>query len=347
MGPVHTDNPFDSGKHMGSHHNMQKPLILITEPEQYSRKALDIYESVGRVMMGLQDGRGNVDRADVFALVVRLGHNLNPGFLAPFKNLKYIISPTTGITHIDTRYCDDRNIRILTLKGEVSFLDSVTATSELTIGLILSLVRNIPAARRDVIENLRWDRDPFKGRELNSLRLGLLGLGRLGRQTARFAKAFGMAVNAHDPNVPDSAFSELGVDRIPTIIELFRLSNILSVHVAYSPENRRIIGETELNALPKGAYLINTSRGEIIDEKALLAALKSGRLAGAALDVLDGENEILNLGEHPLIKYARGKDNLIITPHIGGCARDSMERTEIFMAGKFRDMHMMETGPQG
>jgi D-3-phosphoglycerate dehydrogenase len=292
--------------------------ILNLEPDGYSTDARAILEGVGEYV----DACWNLTTVD--ALIVRLAYRIDADFLSEFPRLKYILSATTGLDHIDLIEAEKRGIKVLSLKGETGFLRSIPATAELTWGLILSLLRNIPAAVQSV-KSGEWDRDAYKGHDLRGKTLGIIGMGRVGRQVARFGDAFGMSVIGHDKTFPRNAEMYWQLD------DLLRQADIISIHVPLDESTRGMIGATEFSLMKKGAYLINTSRGEVIDEPALLHALENGHLAGAAVDVMNDERGIRNPG---LLEYARTHDNLIITPHIGGCTFESMAATEIFMANK-------------
>jgi D-3-phosphoglycerate dehydrogenase / 2-oxoglutarate reductase len=312
-------------------------LIVIAEPHNYSPEALRIYRRVGPLHLGLDHGKIPEIAKSCKTLVVRLGFLLDKVFLEEFESLEYIVSPTTGLNHVDLGYCSSKGIQVLSLKNETSFLNSVTATAELTFGLILALVRHIPAAHWDVTEKGRWDRDRFRGRDLSAMVLGVLGFGRLGRKVARYGRSFGMVVRACDPYVAPELFKANHIESC-TQAELFSSSDVLTVHVKLSPKTRKLITERDLLIMKPGSFLVNTSRGEIIDENALLRFLLAEKLSGAALDVLTDEQDVSHWHSHPLVAYARIHDNLIITPHIGGCTQESMEKTEIFMAKKYADL---------
>jgi D-3-phosphoglycerate dehydrogenase len=306
--------------------------ILNLEPENYSAEALAVLQLLGEVEGGplrreeLLDCIGQYD-----VLIVRLAHQIDRAVLDRAGRLRAIVSATTGLDHIDVDYAASKGIAVLSLRGETDFLRRIPATAEHTWALLLALVRRIPAAHASVLAG-EWQRDRFRGADLAGKTLGLLGLGRIGEKVAGYAQAFGMQVLACDPYrrgwIP-------GVERLADQAELLRRSQILSVHVPLNAETEGLIGAAELALLPVGALLVNTSRGQVLDEAALLAALESGHLGGAALDVLADERQA-NLVESPLVRYARTHDNLILTPHIGGATRESMAATEIFMAHKLR-----------
>jgi D-3-phosphoglycerate dehydrogenase / 2-oxoglutarate reductase len=235
--------------------------------------------------------------------------------------LRAIATPSTGLDHIDLTEAARRGIAILSLKDDTEFLSRVTATAELAWGLLLAVVRRLPgataAARRG-----DWARDRFRGRQLSGKTLGVLGYGRLGRMVARYGLAFGMRVLACDVRAVQP---EAGVE-MTSFDSLLRESDVLSVHVHLTEANRGLVSAGAIAKMKPGAVLLNTSRGAIVDESALLAALESGRLAGAGLDVIHGEWDA-DLANHPLIRYAAGHENLVITPHVGGVTHESQAMT--------------------
>lgn len=313
--------------------------ILIVEPDGYSPKALEIYRGLGEVLAEKKLNREELLAAvpDADVLVIRLGHKIDREVLGAAKNLKIIACPTTGLDHIDLEAAKEKGVVVVSLKGETEFLNTVTATAELSWGLLLSLVRNIPAAFESVKSGL-WDRDSFKGAELRSKTLGVIGCGRLGKMCVQYGNAFFMNVLAHDPHINQSEIEKIGVESA-TMEELLRASDFVSVHVPLNESTENLIGKKEFGRMKDGAYIINTSRGKIIDEAALLAALQSGRLAGAAIDVMaeeDAGGQFLK--NNPLLEYAKTHRNLIIVPHIGGATHDSMRKTEDFIAEKTKNL---------
>lgn len=305
--------------------------ICILEPQDYSPEAIAIYKSLGEVSLGPTQKQS----ADI--LVIRLAHKFTKGVLDEYKNLKIIACPTTGLDHIDLKECERRGIKVISLNGETAFLETVTATAELAWGLVLSLVRKIPFAHRDIIQNLNWNRDAWKGFELKDKKLGILGFGRLGKIVAEYGTAFGMEVMAHDSYVAFETISAHNVTPV-SFDELFKNADVLSIHIPLNESTAKLIGADELKLMKSTAYLINTSRGEVIDEAALVAALQSGKIAGAGLDVMANEHANGKFLEHnPLVEYAKTYSNLLITPHLGGATYDAMSKTEIFIANKVRE----------
>ena len=250
-------------------------------------------------------------------------------------HLKGIATPATGLNHVDLEAAQQRNIQVLSLRGETQFLQNIYATAEHTLALTFALLRNIPAACLHVSEG-GWNRDLFRGRELHGKTAGVIGYGRVGRMVARYLQALGMRVLATDPKLDkadvDSTGSDAGILIVP-MQELLGKADLVSLHVALSAETNGMFGRAEFAQMKPGAWLVNTSRGELVDEQALLSALQTGRLTGAALDVLCEERSS-GMGSHPLVEYARHNDNLIVTPHIGGCTSESMHATEDFLADR-------------
>jgi D-3-phosphoglycerate dehydrogenase len=263
-----------------------------------------------------------------------LGNVFDGELLSRAPSLRWIATPTTGLNHIDLEAAASRGVRVISLRGETDFLSSITATAELTWGLLLALVRKIPQAHRAVLAG-SWDRYPFEGNDLQGKTLGILGHGRLGSMVARFGQAFRMNVLAHDVREPDAG---TGARFVP-LEELLSRSDVLSIHLPLNEATRGYLSAERIALLRPGALLVNTARGELVDEAALCAALESGRLGGAALDVLSGETSLDPrwLENHPLARYARASSNLLLSPHIGGLTAEAAERTQLFLVSRIRE----------
>ena len=305
--------------------------ILNAEPQGYSQEAGAVLAELGEVdakEMSRSQLLKELDTYDV--LIVRLGHQIDRAVIDAGRRLRAIVTATTGLDHIDVTYAQKRGIAVLSLRGETEFLQDVRATAEHTWALLLALLRQIVPASIAARQG-NWDRDQFRGQEVFGKRLGIVGLGRIGQKIARYGQTFGMDVAAFDPLVekwPD------GVRRERRLTDLLKKSDIVSLHVPLNSDTREMIGTAELALLPPGSVLVNTSRGRVVDEKALIEALESKRLAGAALDVVCGERSSENLAGSQILDYARRHDNVLITPHIGGATHESMAKTEVFMADK-------------
>lgn len=305
--------------------------ILNLEPKGYSATARAVLEQLGVISEGPLT-RDELMRAvaEVDVLVVRLGHAIDRAIIESSRTLRVIVSATTGLDHIDVEAARERGIAVLSLQGETEFLRTVHATAEHTWALLLSLRRRIVPAALSVGRG-EWDRDRFTGRELNGARLGILGLGRIGSKVAGYGQVFGMRVSAYDPYVQE--WPE-GIRRAESLPDLLSESDVLSVHIPLNEETSNLLNAERLALLPSGAVLVNTSRGEIIDENALADALEQGRLGGAALDTVCNERDVAARRSSRMMAITKDADYLLITPHIGGATQESMAKTELFMARK-------------
>jgi len=309
--------------------------LLNLEPFEFSSLALQklkLYFNYFELLVPFSELQSNtgIDLNSIHVLWVRLNYSIDSSILSCFPNLKYIVSPTTGLNHIDLESCNKLGIKILSLKGNTQFLSKVTATAEHTFLLMLSLSRNLVPACNSVNSGA-WNRDNFKGIQLSGKNLGIIGLGRLGSMLSEYALSFKMNVAFTDTNL------DITNERVPykSLHELISWSDFISLHIDYNEFNHNFFGKNEFALMKKNAFFINTSRGEVVDEHSLLSALRNNSIAGAAIDVLSNEAIIVkSLATHPLINYSMFNDNLIITPHIGGCTRDSLLLAEEFMCSQ-------------
>lgn len=300
--------------------------IMLAEPEDFPDRAREILESLAPV----HTPNTLEDPSSVRAVFVRLAHRIDADFLAQYPNLAWLVTPTTGQTHLDHAALEASGVRILALTGQTEFLDSIRATAEHTLALLLALLRRLPAAATSVAAG-EWDRYPFKGREVSGTTVHVIGYGRLGRQMTGIYKALGARVIATDI-LPDRVPRNMLVTLDAGLAE----ADIISVHVNHTPETTALIGRAALDQVKPGAILVNTSRGEILDQRELFRALRSGRLGGAALDVLVGEPDPMTSEVRSAI--AEFGPRLLITPHISGFTKDSLERVEVFMSERLAEM---------
>lgn len=304
--------------------------ILIAEPDNFSNKALEFLKD--KYIVDLK----KVNENDLTLLLqeydviwFRLAFKITESILKiPNLRCKIIATAVTGIDHIDEIACEKRGIKIVCLRGESEFLKKVRATAELTIGLMLALNRHLVHAANDVLTG-KWNRDDFKGFELFNKTIGIVGMGRLGSIVASYCKSFEMKVLGFD-NRPD--FPHHLASKVENLHELISQSDIVSIHLAYNESTKLMLKRTHFDFFKKDAILINTSRGGIIDELALIDALTNKKLRGAALDVI--QNELDLTSTNPLIAYASCNSNLLIVPHIGGNTYESFDKTEYFIAEK-------------
>lgn len=236
--------------------------------------------------------------------------------IAESPHLEVISCASTGTDHVSRDEVQRRGITVISLRDHPEVIANLTPAAELTWALLMACARKLPTA----LEHVRgggWIREQFPGMMLNNRQLGLIGCGRIGGWMARYAMAFGMTVVGYDPFV--SAMPQGIVPR--PIDDVVRTSDVVSVHVPLTEQTRGLLSAELLSQIKPGAIFLNTSRGAIADEAALLEGLKSGRIGAAGLDVLDGEPDIAN---HPLLAYARENENLLITPHCGGFSPDAV-----------------------
>jgi D-3-phosphoglycerate dehydrogenase len=303
--------------------------VLIAETKDFSEKAVEAlqeFATVDLIDISKNDVEDALNTYDVFWC--RLGFQLTENILLKAEKCKYIICAVTGLDHIDLDACKKKGITVISLRGETTFLKKVRATAELTIGLTLALFRNIPQAI-NATQAGHWDREPFKGIEIFEKKVGILGFGRLGKITASFYKAMGATVYVYD-------IKEISTDtytKVASMDELFEVSDVVSIHVNLTSENKHLVGAAQINRMKRGSYIINTSRGQLISSPDLIEALENGQLAGAAVDVIEEE---FNYTNDRLLQYAVNNHNLIITPHIGGNTYESFTKTEMFMVEKLK-----------
>lgn len=299
--------------------------IGILEADGFSPEALACLQRLGEVR-AYDGGDLPAFLAPLDVLFVRLAHRIDGTFLAMSPRLRWLCSPTTGHNHMDEAALAACDVRLLSLRGERRFLETVRATPEHTFGLILALLRRYGRAFADVAAG-RWDRDVCRGEELRGNRVGIVGLGRVGYRVAAYCSAFGADVAWFDPE--DVPF-EPAWRRLPDVASVIGESRIVVLCASHHSDQPPIFGEREIAAL-SGRYLVNTARGELVDEPALLDALRDHRLAGAAVDVIADENGDNRLNEWRALLPGR---NIVVTPHIGGATFDAMARTELFLAEK-------------
>ncbi len=311
---------------------MKRWKIWNAEPEDYSRKAFQILTQVGEVEEALLDQASLLEKIpEIEVLIVRLGLQVDEAVLSRAQQLKYILSATTGTDHIDMETATRMGIEVVCLKGEESFLRSIPSTAEHTWALLLALMRHIPQAYQHVLQE-GWDRQIFRGHNLSQKRLGILGLGRVGRQVATFAVTFGCETGYYDP-APRTSMD--GLQRFPSAEALMEWSEILCIHIPYDKSTHHFLNHDRLQYLPQGALVVNTSRGGIWDEKALVHLLQTNHLGGVATDVIENELEATLRNNSPLLQQAKIDQRILITPHIAGATFESMEMTEVFIAQKF------------
>lgn len=295
--------------------------IGILEPNHFPLNRIADLAKLGEVT--LFDGRDLAGfLADKTILIVRLAHRVDKRFLLMAPRLKIIASATTGITHIDGKALKDSGVQLISLQKSTHLMGDIRATPEMTMCLILAVLRRLPNSISSVM-NGEWDRTPHIGRELFGLRVGVIGLGRVGRQLCQYLRAFGAEIFWYDPLI--SGNNQSGT-RIDDLHELLKISELIVISASFKPGQSVVIGGPEI-ALLHGKYLVNTARGELVDEEGLIGAASAGQLAGVALDVLESEPHPTNLRKW-LSVASDPSSNIILTPHVAGYTKESIAKAE-------------------
>jgi phosphoglycerate dehydrogenase-like enzyme len=271
------------------------------------------------------DGRFDVDYAPcrdeaelaaripgVSVLVTRHHNRIGPAVFAKAAALRVIVQGTSGLDNVDREAAAARGVRIIGVPGE-----NANAVAELVIGHLIALTRTVPLYS-GMVRRGEWIREDCSSRrELSGYRLGIVGIGRVGTRVSQLAGGFGMEVAAFDPYLTSDQIHERGARHSETLAALLQQSEILTLHVPLTAETRGMIDRTAIEMLPRGALVVNTSRGGVVDQSELLAALSSGRLGGVAMDVFEAEP--------PVGIEWPGDERLILTPHIAGCSKEAKE----------------------
>lgn len=241
------------------------------------------------------------------------------------KSLEIIATPSTGTNHIDIVKAKELKINVFSLKGSKT-VNSIKASSEYTFALLLATVRKIPKSNSKVMKgHWREIEDSLRSRELSELTLGIVGCGRIGGNLLRYSEPFGMKINVFDPYI--EMINDRRINVCNDLESLMKNSDIVAICVHLNSETKGMIGSAQINQMKEGSFLINTSRGEIIDEQALINGLNSGKISAAGVDVVCDEHLLPNK-QNILINYAKKNDNLIITPHIAGLTIDSEKKAQ-------------------
>ena len=243
---------------------------------------------------------------DAEVLIVRSATQVSSGLIAHAPRLKAEERAGVGVDNIDVVTCEKRKIKVINTPGA-----SANAVAELAIGLMIAMLRNVQKAHLQM-KNKIWDKSKLVGNEVAGKTLGIIGFGRIGSLVADKARALGMSIVAYDPRPKQNEFVKF-VD----LNALFANADIITLHVALSKETKNLINKKSIAKMKNGVYLINTSRGEVIDEDALYEACKSGKIAGTALDVYNKE---------PYMGKLLELDNVYFTPHLGASTKEAQIR---------------------
>ncbi len=290
--------------------------VLITDPlspqgTEILRQAQDV-EIVEKTDLSPEALLKEIEDAD--ALLVRSQTQVTAEVIQAAKRLKVIGRAGVGVDNIDVDAATGKGIIVINAPD-----GNTISTAEHTFAMLIALARNIPQAYRSLIRG-EWDRKRFVGVELRDKRLGIIGLGRIGMEVAKRAKAFHMDVIAHDPYLTPDRAEKIGI-RQASLDEVIQTSDFITVHTPLTKETRHLIDSRAVEKMKPGVRILNCARGGIVDEGALLEAIQTGKVAGAALDVFETEPP----GKHPLLQLPQ----VIATPHLGASTREAQENVAV------------------
>ncbi|RJR14832.1 MAG: phosphoglycerate dehydrogenase, partial [Nitrospiraceae bacterium] len=269
------------------------------------KAGLEVDVKTGRTPEELKKDIGKYD-----ALIVRSATKATADIISAAKKMKVIGRAGSGLDNVDKIAATKQGIVVMNTPG-----GNTITTAEHTAALLLSMARKIPQATASMKQG-KWEKKKFMGVELYNKTLGIIGLGNIGSHVAKMAQGMGMKVITYDPYLSEEKAKTLGVE-VVSLNELFKGSDFITSHIPLTNETRGLIGEKSIAKMKKGVMIINASRGGVVDEKALYDALKSGKVAAAALDVFEKEPP----AESPLLEL----DNFICTPHLGASTEDAQE----------------------
>ncbi len=303
---------------------MLKTKILITDP--LSVAGIEILREIPDVEIVEKAKIPTDELAQIIgeydALLIRSGTKVTAKVLENPGRLRFIGRAGVGLDNVDIAVATKKGIIVMNTPG-----GNTLSTAEHAVSLLMALARNIPQSYLSMKEG-RWDRKKYMGVELYRKTLGVIGLGRIGREVAKRAQGFGMNIMAYDPYLTEEKIKELGIS-LASVEDICREADFITIHTPLTDETRHIINEERLKLMKNTAFLINCARGGIVDEKALYTALKEGWIKGAALDVFEEEPPNgLKLLELP---------NFICTPHLGASTKEAQEKVAIQIAEQIRD----------
>jgi D-3-phosphoglycerate dehydrogenase / 2-oxoglutarate reductase len=301
---------------------MHKILIA----DKFSLAGLDVFKTEPDITADVRTGLtpqeliGMVGNYD--ALLVRSETRVTADVIAAAKRLKIIGRAGVGLDNVDIAAATRAGVIVMNTPD-----GNTTSAAEHTMAMMMALARNIPQADAS-LKSGKWERGKFMGTELYGKTLGVIGLGRIGGEVARRARAFSMRIVAFDPFASKARVDELGAELLD-LDPLLKTSDFITVHAPKTKDTAHLIGERELNLMKKTVRLINVARGGIYDETALTKAIEAGQIAGVALDVFEKEPP----GDHPLLGFS----NVIVTPHLGASTEEAQENVAVALARQVVD----------
>jgi phosphoglycerate dehydrogenase-like enzyme len=247
------------------------------------------------------------------------------------SQLKVINTCSTGLNHIDLDYCKKNKIDVWSLKEDYEVINDIPTTSELAFGLMLSLMRNISKSFHSVRDG-NWDYEPFVGHQIKGKTIGVIGYGRLGKIMCRLFDGWGVDIFVYDPNTDVDVEKYFEVD-LKTLLEY---SDVIFLHTHVTDETRGMVDDEFLSQMKQGSYLVNTARGELVDEDSIIKFIEQGHLKGYGTDVI--RDEFGNRENSKLVEFSIDpNNNVVITPHIGGMTVEGQQKALDWTIGKFID----------
>ncbi len=243
-----------------------------------------------------------------------------------YTSVKVINTCSTGLNHIDLDYCNSNNIEVWSLKEDYKLINDLPSTSELAFGLMMSLLRNIQSGF-DHVKRGGWDYEPYVGHQIKGKTIGVIGYGRLGKIMCRLFDGWGVELLSTDP------YETITTARGVPLDELLNNSDVVFLHVHVTDDTRGMVDEEFLSKMKKESYLINTSRGELVDEDAILKSIGIGHLKGYGTDVIT--DEFGDFEKSKLVEMSRFSDKIIITPHVGGMTIEGQTKAYHWAVEKF------------
>ena len=245
-----------------------------------------------------------------------------------YTNVKVINTCSTGLNHIDMDYCKSNNIKVWSLKKDYELINDLPSTSELAFGLMMSLLRNIPKSYHSVKDG-NWDYEPYVGHQIKGKTIGVIGYGRLGKIMCDLFYGWGVKLLATDP------YERITTARGVPLSELLDKSDVVFLHTHVTEETRGMVDEEFLSYMKEGSYLINTARGELVDEEAIIESIKVGHLKGYGTDVI--KDEFGDIENSKLVEFSiNPNNNVVITPHIGGMTIEGQTKAYQWAVRKFK-----------
>jgi D-3-phosphoglycerate dehydrogenase len=299
-------------------------LVKILIAEKISSSAVDQLREPGWTVLTADQLNGKLESEleSADALIVRSVVQADASLLSHAKKLRVIGRAGVGVDNIDLEAATRQGIAVMNTPGA-----NAVAVAEQTIAMMLAMARHLTRAD-SLMHAGKWEKKTLQGTELRAKTLGIVGLGRIGMEVARRARAFDMQIVAHDPFVSIGVAKEQGI-RLTSLDELYAAADYITLHVGLTPQTIGMINEVAIRKMKKGVRLVNCARGELVNESDLAAALKHGQVASAALDVFNQEP----LKDSPVLSC----ENIILTPHIGGSTQEAQEAVGVQIAQQVRE----------